>query len=89
METSTANLKPVKEKADERLPSRDLLALQIRKLIADKEFVTATANMDLARGGEWRCDYGSWHGAIDAEINDLFCQANEKGHGPREREDHE
>ena len=57
------------------LSSTDLLALEIRKLIADKEFVTATANMDLARGGEWRCDYGSWHGAIDAEINALFDQA--------------
>ena len=59
------------------LKSTDLLALQIRSLIADKEMVTATANLDLARGGEWRCDYQAWHGQIDNEINALLSEVNE------------
>lgn len=58
--------------------SSELVSLRIRSLIADKEMVTAQANLDLARGGEWRCDYAAWHGQIDAEIQELLKQANTK-----------
>ena len=57
-----------------------LVSLRIRSLIADKEMVTAQANLDLARGGEWRCDYAAWHGQIDAEIQQLLKQANDQAH---------
>jgi len=53
-----------------------LLALRIRSLIADKEMVTATANLDLARGGEWRLDYSAWQGQLNVEIDALFSEAN-------------
>jgi hypothetical protein len=46
--------------------------LRIRSLISDKEMVTAQANLDLARGGDWRCDYAQWHGQINAEILKLI-----------------
>jgi hypothetical protein len=63
-----------------------LVSLRIRSLIADKEMVTAQANLDLARSGEWRCDYSAWHGQIDAEIEKLFDQANaaKLSHGAKE-----
>jgi len=57
---------------------QEILLLHIRKLIADKEMVTATANYDLARGGEWRSDYSAWHGQIDAEI-EVALKALEDG----------
>ena len=58
------------------LKSTDLLALRIRSLIADKEMITAIANLDIARAGEWRQDYQAWHGQIDKEIEELFSEAN-------------
>jgi hypothetical protein len=36
--------------------------------------VTAQANLDLARGGEWRTDYSAWHGQLNIEIEALFTQ---------------
>ena len=66
----------MKNENTETKPNTDLLALRIRSLIADKEMVTATANLDLTRGGEWRCDYQAWHGEIDAKIEALFSEAN-------------
>lgn len=42
----------------------ELLLLKIRNAIADKEWQTACANMETARGG-WTCD---WHqGCIEAD----------------------
>ena len=50
----------------------DITYLKIRSLIADKEMVTATANMNLSRGGEWLCDYPAWHAHIDQQIETLL-----------------
>lgn len=50
----------------------DILILRIRSLIADKEMVTAQANHDLARFGEWRFDYSAQNDLINAEINALL-----------------
>ena len=50
----------------------DIIYLKIRSLIADKEMVTATANMNMARGGEWLCDYRDWHAEIDQQIQILL-----------------
>jgi hypothetical protein len=61
---------------DGGLPSTELLALRIRSLIADKEMVTATANMNIAAYGSWRCDYASCHDEIDQQIQALFLEAN-------------
>ena len=55
---------------------RPLLELRIRSAVADKEFVTAMANNDLHRYGEWRCDYSEWSREIVKEIEDLFSSAN-------------
>ena len=66
--------------------STDLLALRIRSLIADKEMVTATANLDIKRGGEWRCDYQAWYREIDAKIEALFSEANDEVHARHGRE---
>ena len=60
---------------DTKNESTDLIALRIRSLIADKEMVTAIANLELARAGEWRQDYQAWHGQIDKEIEELFSKA--------------
>lgn len=51
---------------------KQLKLLKIRSLIADKEMVIATANMDLTRGDQWRCDYSSWQQSINAEIAELM-----------------
>ncbi len=50
--------------------------LKIRSLIADKEMVTAQANYETLRFGEWRMDYPGWHGQIDKEIQELFTLAS-------------
>lgn len=55
-----------------RYASMQLLSLKIRSLIADKEMVTAQANLDLVRAGEWRCDYSAWHGSITEEIKPIM-----------------
>lgn len=56
--------------------------LRIRSLIADKEMVTARANLDLQRGGDWCQDYQEWHRQIDlgieAEIDALQSAANDQ-----------
>ena len=52
--------------------NNDITYLKIRSLIADKEMVTATANMNLSRGGEWLCDYSAWHAQIDQRIETLL-----------------
>jgi len=67
-----------KKTADGGLSSTELLALQICSLIADKEMVTATANMNIAAYGSWRCDYASCHDEIDQQIQALFLEANAK-----------
>ena len=56
----------------------ELLVLKIRSLIADKEMVTAQANLDLARGGEWRTDYAAWHVQFEVEIQSLLDIADAK-----------
>ena len=50
--------------------NKELTLLKIRSLIADKEMVTAQANLDLARGG-WTMDYWAWHVRIDRDITQL------------------
>lgn len=56
----------------------EFVSLRVRSLIADKEMITAQANLDLARSGEWRCDYAAWHGQIDAEIQELLKKTNKE-----------
>lgn len=69
--TTPETNKPPKDAADGGSVD-GLLELRIRSLIEDKAMVTAQANLDLARGREWRCDYAAWHGQIDAEIQNLL-----------------
>lgn len=52
----------------------ELTTLRIRSLIADKDMITSQANLDLARGGEWRADWAQAHGQIDAEIQTLLAK---------------
>ena len=53
--------------------------LKLRNLVADKEWLTASANHELARYGEWQCN---WHEGIlqvDQEIEKLIVEIdNEK-----------
>ena len=56
---------------------KEMLQLKIRSLIADKEMATATANLDLARGGQWQCDYNQWHRELNYEIEELMEKLRE------------
>ncbi len=53
----------------------EILALQIRNLIAEREFITAQANNDLAAIGHWQCNYVEPVREIEKEIQELFKQA--------------
>jgi len=56
----------------------ELLILQLRNAIADKEWVIACANMETARGG-WTCD---WHEGIqkaDASVQYAIEQIHKYG----------
>lgn len=57
--------------------TEELRLLKIRSLISQKEMITAEANMDLARRGEWSCNYAEWHRQIDEEISKLFDAGKE------------
>lgn len=48
---------------------RELLLLKIRNAIANKEWATASANMQTALGGRWTCD---WY--ADVRENDLLLR---------------
>ena len=57
------------------VPSSDLLALQIRNLIAAREANTAAANRELALGG-WLSDHDQYDAELAGEIDALFEKAN-------------
>jgi hypothetical protein len=38
-------------------PNTELLLLSFRSLVSDKELLVSQANHDLAKFGEWRCNY--------------------------------
>lgn len=46
----------------------ELRLLQIRNAIVDKERCIANANLELARGGEWRSDWNSACLQCDLEV---------------------
>jgi hypothetical protein len=50
----------------------DLLLLELRNAIADKEWVTANANRDIAVGGEWRLDWSEPMAEIETEIQGII-----------------
>ncbi len=53
--------------------SEDLLVLQIRNLIAAREFNTAQANQELSREG-WLWDHAEYDRQLSAQIDALFAQ---------------
>ena len=55
--------------------SGDLLALRIRNLIAAREFNTAQANHETARGG-WLWDHAQYDRELAVQIDELFEKAN-------------
>lgn len=57
--------------------SGDWLALQIRNLIASREFNTAQANQELSRGG-WLWDHAQYDQELAAQIESLFEKANNR-----------
>lgn len=58
------------------VPSNPLLALQIRNLIADKEWLTAAANHDVAKFGQWQCDWQEGIRDVNRELHELWEEAN-------------
>ena len=58
--------------------STDLLALQIRNLIAAREFNTALANRELQSGDGWLWDHAAYDRELADEIEALLCKANGK-----------
>ena len=56
--------------------STDLLALRIRNAIADKEWLTAAANHDVAKFGEWQCDWQEGIRDANRELHELWEEAN-------------
>ena len=61
------------------LKSTDLLAQMIRREIATLEWVTACANHDLQKYGEWQCNWAEYQGEIQQTLERLFSRANAKG----------
>jgi hypothetical protein len=40
--------------------NKEILTLRLRDAIADKEWCIARANNDVAKYGEWQCDWNLW-----------------------------
>jgi DTW domain-containing protein YfiP len=62
--------------APSSVQSTYLLALQIRNLIAAREFNTAMANRELQSGDDWLFDHHSYDRELATEIDALFGKAN-------------
>ena len=56
--------------------STDLLALQVRNLIAAREFNTALANRELQSGDGWLWDHAAYDRELATEIDALLGKAN-------------
>jgi hypothetical protein len=63
------------------ITSTDLLALRIRNAIADKEWLTAAANHDVAKFGQWQCDWQEGIRDVNRELHELWEESNASGHG--------
>ena len=58
------------------LKSTDLLAQMIRREIATLEWVTACANHDTQKYGEWQCNWAEYQGEIQQTLDRLISRAN-------------
>lgn len=62
--------KKARGKMDNR--KEDLAILKLRHLIARKEALIACANNDLAKCGEWQCDWKIGFDEVDEKIEQLL-----------------
>lgn len=53
-------------------PKAELVALKIRHLICDREMITASANLEIARADNWTCDWGKASREVAVEIDVLL-----------------
>jgi len=51
----------------------------IQREIATLEWVTACANHDLQKYGEWQCNWAEYQGEIQQTLDRLFSRANDQG----------
>jgi formiminotetrahydrofolate cyclodeaminase len=51
---------------------REVAVLELRSLIAEKEFVNIRANLDVIRYDNWNCDYSEWINDLDKRIAALL-----------------
>lgn len=54
-----------------------MLHLILRNLIADKEFLTASANNDLATYGAWQCNYQEGFANLNHQTNEVIQELKE------------
>ena len=66
------------------IDSSALLALKLRNAIASKEWIATAANGDVAKYGEFQCDYYTAMREADEEITALFHSANAGSHRQEE-----
>ena len=57
------------------------LLLKLRSAIADKEWITACANMDTARAGSWTCDWHEGMRQAQKEIDEILKKLDEIAEG--------
>ena len=50
------------------------ILLRVRNLLEERALLTAQANHDTAKFGEWRCDYTIPHAQISAEIERILSE---------------
>lgn len=53
----------------------DWMISEYRRLVAEKDWITAMANRDLIASGNWTTDYPSWHKEIDQELDKIRKQS--------------
>lgn len=53
---------------------KELLLLALRNAIADKEFYTAQANADLAKYGEWQCNWAECVHEVSVRIVEIMAE---------------
>jgi hypothetical protein len=62
--------------SEQTIESSALLALKLRNAIASKEWITAAANVEVAKYGEWQCDWYTAMREAENEITALLHSAN-------------
>lgn len=61
--------------------NKEKLLLQLKSYLLDKEFIIACANADIAKFGEWQCDWLEGMRNVDQMVNSVLYEIEKAENG--------